>query len=58
MLRHYRRKKPIECNTSYQKPAVLKVIDKKHFGSIPNSSTTLALLSMVHDWLKATGAGN
>ena len=43
----------------YLKPAVLKVIDKNQFGAIPNSSTTLALTSMVHNWLKATdGTGS
>ena len=43
----------------YLKPAVLKAIDKNQFGAIPNSSTTLAPLSMVHNWLKATdGTGS
>ena len=43
----------------YLKPAVLKAIDKNQFGAIPNSSTTLALLSMVHNWLKETdGTGS
>ena len=39
---------------------VLKVIiDKNQFGAIPNSSTTLALLSVVDNWLKATdGTGS
>lgn len=38
----------------YLKPAELKVIANNQFGAIPNSSTTPALLSMVHNWLKAT----
>lgn len=42
----------------YLRPAVLKVIDKNQFGAIPNSSTTQALISMVHNWLEATdGSG-
>ena len=35
-------------------PAVLDIIDPNQFGAIPNSSTTQALISMVHDWAKAT----
>ena len=38
----------------YLKPAELKVIDNNQFEAIPNSSTTPALLSMVHNWLRAT----
>ncbi|XP_028416191.1 uncharacterized protein LOC114539896 [Dendronephthya gigantea] len=36
------------------KPAVLATIDKRQFGSIPNSSTTYALISMLHFWNKNT----
>ena len=32
----------------YVKPAVLKEIDQRQFGTIPNSSTTHALISMTH----------
>ena len=35
-------------------PAVLRVIDPDPFGAIPKSSTTQALVSMVHKWLQAT----
>ena len=35
-------------------PAVLKIIDPSQFGSIPRSSTTHVLISMVHSWAKAT----
>ena len=35
---------------SYVKPAVLKIIDTNQFGAIPKSSTTLALLDMIHHW--------
>ena len=34
-------------------PAVLDIIDPNQFGAIPKSSTTQALISMVHDWAKA-----
>jgi hypothetical protein len=36
------------------KPAVLARINKSQFGSIPNSSTKLALISMLHSWNKTT----
>ena len=39
---------------SHVKPAVLKRIDSNQFGSIPNSSTTHALISMLHTWNKHT----
>jgi hypothetical protein len=38
----------------YVKPAVLKRIDSNQYGAIPNSSTTIALLSMLQSWNKAT----
>ena len=36
------------------KPAVLARIDKRQFGSIPNSSTKHALISMLHSWNTST----
>lgn len=38
----------------YVGPAVLEVIDPNQFGAIPKSSTTHALISMVHQWASAT----
>ena len=38
----------------YIRPAVLKKLDERQFGSIPNSSTTHALISMLHSWNKST----
>ena len=38
----------------YNAPAILKVIDPNQFGAIPKSSTTQALVSMIHEWAKAT----
>jgi hypothetical protein len=38
----------------YVKPAILKEIDGDQFGSIPKSSTTQALIRMVHVWTKYT----
>ena len=32
----------------YVKPAILNVIDRSQYGAIPNSSTTLALISILH----------
>ena len=37
--------------TSHFAPADLEVIDPGRFGAIPKSSTTQALVSMVHQWL-------
>ena len=34
----------------YVKPAILNVIDRSQYGAIPNSSTTMALISMLHHW--------
>ena len=34
----------------YLKPAVLKKIDKRQYGTIPKSCTTNALISMTHNW--------
>ena len=40
-------------------PAILKRIDSHQFGGIPRSSSTIALISMLHNWAKATdGTGN
>ncbi len=43
-----------ECVVNrYIKPAVLKTIDSNQFGTIPNSSTTFALIDMLHQsWTK------
>ena len=38
----------------YLRPAVMKVIDKNQFGAVSNSSTTQAMISMLHNWLEAT----
>ena len=41
------------------KPAILKKIGDNQYGAIPNSSTTQALISMVHSWTKYTdGTGS
>ena len=36
----------------YIKPAVLKDLDTNQYGAVPKSSTTLALLDMLHGWSK------
>ena len=42
----------------YLKPAVLNVIDSSQYGEVPKSSTTLALISMLHTWsLETNGNG-
>ena len=38
----------------YVKPAFQKIVDPNQFGTISGSSTVLALISMIHSWLKAT----
>ena len=38
----------------YVKPAILKVIDPNQYGTIPNSSTTIALINMLHHWFLGT----
>ena len=40
----------------YIGPAILSIIDPDQFGAIPKSSTTHALISMVHKWSEATDA--
>ena len=43
----------------YIKPAVLKIIDPRQFGTVPGSSTVMALISMFHKWLGDTdGTGS
>jgi hypothetical protein len=40
-------------------PTILNCIDPHQFGGIPRSSSTIALISMLHNWAKATdGTGN
>ena len=39
---------------TYVKAAVLERIDPQQFGAVPKSSTTHALISMLHSWLKST----
>lgn len=38
----------------YVGPAILNIIDPNQFGAIPKSSTAQALISMTHEWSKAT----
>ena len=40
----------------YIGPAIPSIIDPDQFGTIPKSSTTHALISMVHKWSEATDA--
>ena len=43
----------------YIKPAVLKIIDPRQFGTVPGSSTVTALIIMFHKWLGDTdGTGS
>ena len=39
---------------TYVKPAVLKMIVPHQYGVIPKSSTTMALISMLHHWFHET----
>ena len=34
----------------FVKPAVMSILDDNQYGAIPNSSTTMALISMLHSW--------
>ena len=44
--------------TGHVKSAVLRILDPSQFGAIPKSSTTFALLEMVHEWSQGTdGSG-
>ena len=36
------------------KPTVMSVLDDNQYGAIPNSSTTMALISMLHNWSLGT----
>ena len=38
----------------YVKPAVLAKVDPRHFGIVPGSGTSEALVSMIHAWNSAT----
>ena len=38
----------------YLKPAILKVIDVNQYGVVPGSSTSQALIKMLHKWSEAT----
>ena len=40
--------------SEYVKPTLEKTVDPNQFGTISGSSTVLALISMIHSWLKAT----
>ena len=43
----------------YVKPAIMIVLDPNQFGAVPKSSTTIALISMIHDWtISADGNGS
>ena len=39
---------------THVKPAVLSKIDPQQFGTVPKSSTTHALISMIHSWAEST----
>ena len=38
----------------FVKPAVMSILDDNQYGAIPNSSTTMALISMLHSWSLGT----
>ena len=38
----------------FVKPAVMSILDDNQYGPIPNSSTTIALISMLHSWSLGT----
>ena len=38
----------------YVKPAVLKILDPYQYGAVPKSSTTQALIHMIHNWANGT----
>ena len=38
----------------FVKPAVMNILDDNHYGAILNSSTTMALISMLHSWSLGT----
>ena len=39
---------------AYVKPAVLKILDPYQYGAVPKSSTTQALIHMIHNWANGT----
>ena len=39
---------------TFVKPAVLKRLDRNQYGTIPNSNTVYALISMIHEWNGST----
>ena len=41
---------------TYISRAILSIIEPDSFEAIPNSSTTYALISMIHNWAEATDA--
>ena len=45
---------PLEDNPDYIRPALERIADSNQFGTVSGSSTVLALLSMIHEWLQAT----
>ena len=40
--------------SDYVRPALERIADSNQFGTVSGSSTVLALLSMIHEWLQAT----
>ena len=42
------------CNSEYVNPAVLEFLDPNQYGAVPKSSTTQALINMLHNWAKGT----
>ena len=38
----------------FVKPAALKILDTNQYGALLKSSTTTALLSMIHNWATST----
>ena len=38
----------------FVKPSVMSILDDNQYGAIPNSSTTMALISMLHSWCVGT----
>ena len=40
--------------SDFIKPSVIKSIDSNQFGVVPKSSTSIALINMIHTWAKET----
>ena len=38
----------------FVKPAVMNILDDNQYGAVQNSSTTMALISMLHSWSLGT----